>query len=136
MSIIIPQTSFEPIPSGKYTAKITKISESKKFEENPQLQFSFELLANEAGDSRTICGWANQKFSPKSKLFSWTNAAIGPIERSYVFNSDDLLNKKVLISVVSEKRVDGSGYNKIVDVSPITQQTTLSLPTSEFAGEW
>jgi hypothetical protein len=138
MSIKIQQTYYEPIPTGKYPAKIGSIEEAEG-QFGPQLKFSFELPPSQDGASRTLLGWCSKKFSQKSKLFTWTRAALGgaKIDRNYTFSSDDILGKRVLLTVIEEEG-DSGIYNKITSVLPYNGQSkstqpapTESVPTSE-----
>ena len=136
--ITIEQTFFDPVPTGKYPARIVEIEESTG-QFGPQLKFRFELPPEEDGEPRTLLGWTSQKFSTKSKLYSWTKAALGglPIDRSYSWNSDDLIGKKVLITVM-EKEGDEGVYNKIDALSPYDQEAERPTPPPlpEFEGNW
>ena len=138
MSITIEQTIYEPIPTGKYTAKIAEIEESDG-QFGPQIKFRFELPPDEEGETKSLLGWASQKFSTKSKLYAWTKAALGggPIDRSYAWSSDDLLGKKVYITVV-EKEGDEGVFNKIDGISPFNQQSPqpAPLPPPDYDGDW
>lgn len=140
MTITLVQTFYEPIPTGKYPAKINQI-EVADGQFGPQLKFTFELPPGEDGETRTLIGWCSQKFSNKSKLYAWTKAAFGgePIDRSYTFSSEDLIGRKVNLTVVEKENEDGV-YNKIEDVTPFTEQVSEASPQSTpppvFEGEW
>ena len=136
MTITIEQTHYEPIPTGKYPARITEI-ESSEGQFGPQLKFTFELPPNQNGDPRTILGWTSQKFSSKSKLYTWTKAALGgeQIDRSYIFNSDDLIGCKVLLTVVERESDDGEIFNKIDGVSPFVKQEPQPSPSPAYEGD-
>lgn len=66
--VTIEQEYYEPIPTGKYPAKIKTIEEADG-QFGPQLKFTFDLPTNENDDPRTLLGWTSQKFSNKSKLY-------------------------------------------------------------------
>jgi hypothetical protein len=125
MTITIEQTIYEPIPTGKYPAKIANIEEAEG-QFGPQLKFEFELPPGDDGEDRTLLGWASRKFSNKSKLYKWTQAALGggPIDRSYTFNSRDLIGRPVYIHVVEEQG-DNGPYNKITSLAPYDKQESL-----------
>jgi hypothetical protein len=97
MSITIEQKVYEVIETGQYPAKITDI-EAVSGQYGDQLKFTFTLPSSE-GNTRTLLGWCSAKFCPKSKLYEWTQAAMGgaPIDREYNFNSDDVIGKPVTL---------------------------------------
>lgn len=136
MTIRIKQTYFEPLETGRYPARIAEIEESEG-QFGPQLEITFELSPDEDGNTRTLRGYASMKFSGKSKLYRWTKAALGgePIDRSYTFNSEDLIGKKVYITVIEIEGDDGD-YNKIEDVSPFTEEPQQTSPPPEYEGDW
>ena len=123
MTIKIAQTFYEPVPTGRYVARISEIEEADG-QYGPQLKFSFDLPPDEEGQPRSLIGWTSQRFSPKSKLYGWVKAAFGGgvIDRQYTFNSDELIGKKVFLTVV-EKTGDNGIFNKIEDVTPYIPQT-------------
>jgi hypothetical protein len=133
MTITIEQTIYEPIPTGKYPAKIASIEEADG-QFGPQLKFEFELPPGENGEDRTLLGWASRKFSNKSKLYKWTQAAFGggPIDRAYTFNSGDLLGRPVYLNVVEEEG-DNGPYNKITSLAPYDKPE--SQPISQVQPE-
>jgi len=120
MGYKIEQTVYEVLPTGDYPASIGRI-ELEDGQYGQQLKFSFDLLVEEYAD-RTLLGWASAKFSTKSKLYGWTRAALGgqPIDPAYVLDTDDLIGKKVLLTVLVKQKDDGSGieFNKIDSVRP------------------
>jgi hypothetical protein len=138
MPILIEQTRYKPIPTGKYSAKIINIEEDNRYKDNPKLQFTFEISPNEEGKTRTIFGWVNMKFNPKSTLYKWTQAAFGgePIDPSYRFNSDELIGNKVNIAVEVLEKNDDTVTNKIVNVSPSTEKQSESVPHPEVDMDW
>jgi hypothetical protein len=128
MGITIKQTIFEPVPAGKYLAKIAGFEEDDG-QHGPFLKIRFEFQLDEGGETRSLIGLASRKFSTTSKLHKWTEAAFGggPIDRSYTFNSDDLLGRYVYINVVEE--VDETRvFNRITSLSPFEQQSRVSTP--------
>lgn len=135
MTILIKQTPFKPIPTGKYLAKIAEIKESDQF--GPQLLITFELPEDDEGVTRTLMGWTTQKFYPISKLYEWTKAIFGggPIDREYTFNSDDLIGMPVYINVVVEESEIGP-YNTISNLSPYKKEKNQSSPPRDFEGDW
>jgi len=109
--------TYIPLDEGNYPAEIARIElETGQF--GQQLKFSFDLLGEHEG--RTLLGWASAKFSSKSKLYAWTRAALGgqPMEPGYLLNTDDLIGRKVNLTVERESREDGSEYNKVSRIRP------------------
>ena len=51
MTIKIDQTKYEPVPTGRYSAKIVDIEETEG-QFGPQLKFTFELPPDEDGENR------------------------------------------------------------------------------------
>jgi hypothetical protein len=131
MTITIEQTIYEPVPTGKYPAKIAEITEEEG-QFGPQLKFQFELPPDEEGNERSLVGWTSRKFSKKSKLYKWTAAVLGGVQiaREYNFNSDDLMGRKVYLHVV-EKTGDNGPFNKIEDLEPYQPQ-----PVTQPQGDW
>ena len=116
MVITINQTTYEPLPTGEYLAIIDDIEfDEGKFGE--QLKFRFSLLGEFEG--RFLHGWTSTKFSPISKLYAWTKAALGgpPISKERRFESDQIVGNKVLLVIVQKQGENGM-YNRIEDVKP------------------
>lgn len=130
MGITIKQTVYDPIPTGKYTARISKIEESAG-QYGPQLKFVFDLQPGEDGKSRSLTGWASKNFSVRSKLYEWTLAALGPFDHEYAFNSDDLIGKKVIL-VVTEKVGDQGVFSVITSVLPYLKPQPAPAPASDW----
>jgi hypothetical protein len=119
MSIRIPQTKYEPIPEGIYAATIQSIVQDDKSEFGSQLKFKFLLDPFEGYESgKELMAWASAKFSPKSKLYKWTQTLLGAIPADYEFDSDDLLNKRVSL-VVGHYVKDGTEFDKIESIKPL-----------------
>lgn len=136
MAITIAQTVFETIPCGRYPAKIVAIVEEVG-QFGPQLKFRFELPKGEGGSARILYGWTSKKFSNQSKLYDWTRAALGgaPIDPNYVFNSDDLIGKKVFITVLEEQS-DRGAFNKIQSMFPYQPKTQQAPPPLQDPQDW
>jgi hypothetical protein len=136
MGITIEQTQFEVVPTGEYPAKIQKVEEvSGQF--GDQLKFTFELPPNEEGEKRTLLGWASAKFNPLSKLYGWTESALGgaPIDRGYNFNSDDIIGKPVTLVVIVKMSEKGE-VNKIQSVLPYKKAKPAAAPPKEAPADW
>lgn len=122
MSIIIEQTQYVVIPTGEYTARIAEIEHSEGLF-GEQVKFTFMILGGEY-DGQTLLGWCSAKYSAASKLYKWSKAAFNAaIPKEYSFNSDDLLNRRVALTVVVQEKENGEGeFNKIESVRPYRGQ--------------
>lgn len=133
MGVKIPQTFVMTWPVGEYVARIDKITE-KEGTFGPQLQIAFKLTQMDEKAS-PVLGWCSQTFSNKSKLYAWVKAAFGggPIPETYDFDSDDLIGKKVLLTLVIRDREDGTQFNRIDSLRAIPE--TGEIPDLPAAGE-
>ncbi len=112
MGIKIEQTTYDVVPTGEYRAVISEITAAEgKF--GPQLQIKGTINAGPYAGNTFLC-WVSTKFSPKSKLYEWVEAALGTVSKSYVFDSDDLIGKEVTATLVV-RELDGGGEVNRVD---------------------
>jgi len=121
MGVKIPQTVIQTYPLGEYVARIGRVT-TKEGTFGPQLQIPFHLTQMEENAS-PVLGWCSQTFSNKSKLYTWTKAVFGggDIPREYTFDSDDLENKLVIITLVVRTREDGTPFNRIDSLRAIPE---------------
>jgi len=130
MGFKIQQKVYEVLPTGDYPAEIESI-ELTDGQFGQQLKFTFSLI----GKPQSLWGWASASFTTKSKLYAWTRAAFGgrPIPPNYTLDTDDLIGKPVVLTVVVSTKDDGAEYNKIENVRPYLngngQQPAMSQPT-------
>lgn len=113
----VQQTVYEVLPTGDYSAMIESIEDSEGMF-GPQACWTFAIDEGEHQGSK-VKAWTSAKFSPKSRLYQWTQAAFGgaDIPPAYDFYSDDLLGRKVTISlVVKVKPEDGTEFSKVETV--------------------
>ena len=135
MTIRITQTRYEPVPTGEYQAVVADITEETGLY-GPQLKFVFSIVAPEHYNGRTLLGWCTAKFSPKSKLYAWTRAALGgrDISPDMDFDSDQVINQPVVLAVVV-KEGDKGPVNQIFDVKPMCAGTApAAQPTPQADG--
>lgn len=127
MGILIPQTVFEPIPMGEYTAVITAVSETGG-QFGKQLVFEFEIDSGEH-TGHSLKGWTSTTFGRKSKLFSWARAAFGQeIPGDYTLDTDHLIGRRVRLGVIVRLKPEtGEEFNKIDAVLPL-RRTAPSDP--------
>lgn len=117
----LKQTFVRTYPVGEYVARIGNIT-TKPGDFGPQFQLPFHLTQMDP-DSSPVLGWCSQTFSNKSKLYAWTKAAFGggEIPREYNLDTDDLVNKLVLITLVIRTRDDGTQFNRIDSLRAIPE---------------
>ncbi len=115
MGFKIAQKVYEVLPTGDYPAEIIQVDLTDG-QFGQQLKFSFDLL----GKNQTLWGWASASFTTKSKLYGWTRAAFGgkSIPANYGLDTDHLIGRRVLLTVVVARKEDGTEFNKIQDVRP------------------
>ncbi len=131
MPVIIEQVEYTVIPTGDYTARITEIEDDEGLY-GPQVKFGFTISGGEF-DGESLLGWCSAKFSVKSNLYKWTRAAFGAdIPTDYSFNSNDLLNRKVALTVVIKESEDGTEFNRIEGVRG--KNSTGPAPAPQPAG--
>ena len=136
MSIKIQQSTYEALEPGVYPGKITDIQEEDGAY-GPQLKVYFHLDPTEDyEEGKQIYAWCSRKFSPKSKLYTWTQAILGRITPDYVFDSDDILNKPILVVVGNRENADGSQvFDYVESLKPLpkkrnSEQGTLGVSAS------
>ena len=120
MSVKIERTKYEPIPEGIYPASIVAIDLDDTSEYGSQLKFKFQLDPFEGYESgKELHAWASARFSPKSKLFKWTQSILGNVPDDYGFDSDDLMNKRVLLVIGRNVKPDGTEFDKVESIKPL-----------------
>ncbi len=134
MSIVIPQSTYEPIAPGIYTGKITQI-EAQDGQFGPQLKFTFQLdpfEGYEAGKQQHA--WCSQKFNAKTKLYAWTQAVLGKLPPDYAFDSDDLIDKQVTLVIGNRYSGDGNQLFDFVESVKPRQQKRNPEPVQHELG--
>jgi hypothetical protein len=96
------------------------VVEPSKFGQGDQVRIRFDLKARGYED-RSVFGYCSATFSPSSKLFQWTKAAFGgrEIPASYDLDTDQLLDRRVLITLVQRAGDDGVMRNRIDSVRAV-----------------
>ena len=118
MGILIQQTTFEVLPVGEYRVRIADISEVEgRF--GAQLQFKVEVSDGpHAGSEFPV--WCSKVFSPKSKLYQWVEAALAvPIPKEFTLNTDNLIGREVLATVLVKELEGGGEANRVERVRPV-----------------
>jgi len=125
MSIKIEQSTYEAVEPGVYPGKITDIVEEEGLY-GPQLKIFFFLDPFEGYEGgKQIYSWCSRKFSPKSKLYLWTQAILGRITPDYVFDSEDILNKPVMVVIGNRYSADGSQlFDYVESLKPLKKRNS------------
>ena len=123
MSIKIQQSTYEAVEPGVYPGRITDIMEEDGTY-GPQLKVYFLLDPFEGyADGKQLYSWCSRKFSPKSKLYQWTQAILGRITPDYIFDSDDILNKPVMVVIDNRYSADGSQlFDYVESLKPLPKK--------------
>ena len=129
MGIKIEQTTYDAVPTGDYKAVITAIEQVEgKF--GPQLQIKSEINTGPYAGNTFLC-WVSPKFSPKSRLYEWVEAALAmPVPKTYTFDSDHLIGREVVATLVV-RELDGGGEVNRVDRVRAASRPQRSSETSE-----
>ena len=119
MGIKIEQTTYDAVPTGDYKAVITGIEQVEgKF--GPQLQIKCEINAGPHAGNTFLC-WVSPRFSPKSRLYEWVEAVLAmPVPRTYTFDSDHLIGREVIATLVVRELDGGGEVNRVDRVRAIT----------------
>lgn len=132
MGIKIPQTVFEPLPMGEYTATIKAVGEDEG-QFGRQLVFEFEI---DGGDhaGHSLKGWTSTTFGRKSKLYSWVRAAFGQeIPDDYTLDTDHLVGRRVRLGVIVRLKAEtGEEFNKIDAVLPLKKAAAAASGAPPF----
>ena len=133
----VTQTVYEVLPTGDYSALVDRIEDSDGMF-GPQAQWTF-VIDEGSHKGAQVKAWTSAKFSPKSRLYQWTQAAFGgaDIPSNYDFDSEHVVGRKVTISlVVKVKPEDGTEFNKVESVRKWrpagSPQSQLVPPAGEF----
>lgn len=118
MPIQIKQEIHELLPVGDYPATIVDIEATDGFY-GQQLQFTYNIADGQHAGA-IVKAWCSAKFSTRSKLYGWTRAAFGgaDIPADYTFNSDHLLNRRVVLTIIQQTKEDGTEFNRVQAVKP------------------
>lgn len=125
--MIIEQTRFELLPVGEYVAEVTAVDPEEGMY-GPQLKFTFTTRGGEH-EGQQLAAWTSARFSPKTKLYAWAKAAFNAaIPADYHLNTDDLLGRRVNLTVVIKTKEDGTEFNRIEDVRPYQPKRPVTAP--------
>ena len=114
--MLIEQKTIELLPAGEYPATVMS-AESEEGLYGPQVKFTFAVQEPEQYAGKELTGWCSQKFNCKSKLYRWTRAMFGAdIPKGWNLETDDLIGKRVSLTLVIEAGKEDSEYNKVHDL--------------------
>jgi hypothetical protein len=130
MSITIQRTHHLVIDQGIYSAVVQAVEEDEEGKFGPQVKLIFKV--DEFDPEITLYAWASAKFNESSKLFKWTQAALGRLADDYNFNSDDLVGKRVQLNVIVKQTITGEA-NRVDDVLPMPRQTVTRSQAAKSA---
>lgn len=129
----VQQTVYETLPTGDYSAVVAEIAEAEGMY-GPQAAWLFTINEGpHSGDQ--VRAWTSAKFSPKSRLYQWAQAAFGGAEipPGYDFDSDDLIGRQVTITLVVRAKDDGTDFNRVDAVrkwrAPAGQAAAAAAPS-------
>ena len=138
MSVKIQRTKYEPVPEGIYPASIVSIDLDDNSEYGSQVKFRF-LLDPFPGfaSGKELHAWASASFGPKSKLFKWTQSILGTLPEDYSFDSDDLINKRVMLVIGHTVKPDGAVFDKVELIKPlrVPTQVVIEKQHSQTSGD-
>jgi hypothetical protein len=120
MGIRIEQTKFEVLPVGEYRVKILDVSEAEgKF--GPQLQFKVQVSDGPHAGAELL-SWCSRTFSPKSKLYQWVESALAvPIPKEYTLDTDTLIGREALATVMVRELDGGGEANRVERVRAVRE---------------
>ena len=112
----IKQTVYEVIPTGDYPARVESIEDSEGMY-GPQTAWTFRIEEGQYA-GQAVKAWCSAKFSPKSRLYQWTQAAMGGVDipQTYDFDSADVEGRRVLLSIVVKVKEDGTEFSRVETV--------------------
>jgi len=108
----IPKKQYVLLEEGQYLAEVTDLEQSEG-EYGTQVKITFNLLDAEE-ENASLIGWCSANYSPKSKLFAWTKAALGQkFNPDEDFQASKLKGKQVHLQVSRRMGANGTEYNKV-----------------------
>ena len=130
MNIKIPQTKYEVLPVGEYGALVESIEQvAGQYGNQLKIRFAIRAPADYAG--QVLIGWCSATFSPRSKLYQWTQAIAfegAPIPDDYDFDSSHLIARPCRLVVITKQGSEGSEFSKIESIKPIRKAAAVKAP--------
>ena len=133
------------IPPGNYTMTCTEVTEDAL--ENPSfgtgeiIRFELETedIFDEQGNPASIDAIANDKMSPKSKLWRWCEAFGAAPKVGEPFNLEQLIGCQAVAKIIDKLDEKGvpTGFTRVDDLTPLPGQKASSGPVSELSlSDW
>lgn len=115
------------VDEGIYQAEVTGYTQEEDHPEyGPRIRIQVTIRDGGEFDGREMSGLCSVKFSAKSKLRVWVEAAIGrKVEDGEDFNLDEIIGRPVMMQVVHRKTADRS-YDNIGMLFPSKKGSTSS----------
>jgi hypothetical protein len=130
---VIAQTKYELLPVGEYGALVESV-EPVPGQYGNQLKVRFAIRAPVDYAGHVLIGWCSATFSPKSKLYNWTQAIAfdgGVIPEDYDLDTSHLLARPCRLTVITKQGSDGTEINKIEAIKPYRKPA----PTKPATGQ-
>jgi len=116
MALTIKAQSYEPLSTGEYRVELTAIEEVETQYGN-QLKWTFSV----PDEGRTLVAFSSISASLKSKCMQWAGALLNrPIKADETVNFAKLVGKSATAVVVRKRKDDGTEYNTIDDLMPLS----------------
>lgn len=131
--LTVAKGEYEVLPTADYLAQVVNEDEETGFY-GQQLKLTFEIVAPKKYAGKQRVAWCALKLisgSKKSKLLSWAEAIYNrPIMDGEEVDTESLIGRQVVITLVSEARDDGTAYNKVTALKPYNKQDPYPRPES------
>ncbi len=130
MSIKIPQTKYEVLPVGEYGALVESV-EQVAGQYGNQLKIRFAIRAPQDYAGQVLIGWCSATFSPRSKLYAWTQAIAfegAAIPEDYDFDSSHLVARPCRLVIITKTGTDGSEFNRVESIKPVRRAPVAKAP--------
>lgn len=105
----------EALATGDYKICVVN-TEMEDGQFGPQVKFTFDV--KDSG-GRQLLGWASMTGSTNGKLFKWAKAFGMDVEPGDALDTDDMIGKTAIASVVIKTKEDGTEFNKIDSIRPL-----------------
>lgn len=127
--MILKKSDYELLETGDYVASVANYETAPQTnpEYGPSIKVEFDVETDD-GYKKLSCFVPTKSFGPKSKMAQLVLAALActweDIPES--FNLDDIIAQRMIITIVSKPKDDGTEYNKIERFKPRKKQTAAA----------
>lgn len=105
----------EVIPTGEYPVQVVDLEqETGTF--GQQLKWKLEIIGGGDYAGKTLTAWASLSNSLKSKLAKWSIALGIQLDAGEELDTDDLIGRKAMATVVVKTKEDGSEFSKVEEI--------------------